>query len=256
MTDNTVFFDRGLPKWPQLMIVGDRVTESQAKEIIFRTDSFLHSVFGDRCSNNTGFEAQYRNRAKLNLERFHHTDLSFKSGNWSAITRIDELVKEWVGAIELAYIPSRFAASAFVFGPNGFCSPTGEIFHQYNVGKWPSVEDVYNDFVAIAEAFPYIKLKAALYDKEHSEDGPHRAVVCFEMENGKVTMSDAEWGQSLRDCASEEDDITAIFSHRLYDPMAEFGLPMEWYEEFASRICPIVVECVQQQAVEDERDVE
>ena len=30
-----------LPKWPQMIVTGKRVTVDQAKEIIFRTDSFL-----------------------------------------------------------------------------------------------------------------------------------------------------------------------------------------------------------------------
>lgn len=35
--------DRGLPKWPQMLVTGASVTKEQALEIIRRTDSFFSS---------------------------------------------------------------------------------------------------------------------------------------------------------------------------------------------------------------------
>ena len=37
---NTELFNKGLPKWPAIVVKGKPVTEDQAKEIIIRTDSF------------------------------------------------------------------------------------------------------------------------------------------------------------------------------------------------------------------------
>lgn len=48
-----------LPKWPQMIVTGKPVTIDQAKEIIFRTDSFLTSSDEFAGGNNREFNEWY-----------------------------------------------------------------------------------------------------------------------------------------------------------------------------------------------------
>jgi hypothetical protein len=41
--DNQYFFDKGLPKWPALLVKGESVTKEQAIEILIRTDDLEFS---------------------------------------------------------------------------------------------------------------------------------------------------------------------------------------------------------------------
>jgi hypothetical protein len=54
-----------LPKWPQLLIVGDPVTIEQAKDIIFRMDPFLTDTYHLSGGNDRIFNQQYRTQAGL-----------------------------------------------------------------------------------------------------------------------------------------------------------------------------------------------
>ena len=108
MNDMDIDFDKyDLPKWPQLMIVGDDVTIEQAKDIILKTDDFLTSCSEYSGGNATQFNDQYRKVSTLET----------LWGKWDLEI---ELRKE-LGCVNLGYIPSQYASSAFIYGPYGFC---------------------------------------------------------------------------------------------------------------------------------------
>ena len=50
-------FGKGLPKWPQMRIIGEPVSEELAKEIIIRTDTFFDSMHS---SNSHTFDKECR----------------------------------------------------------------------------------------------------------------------------------------------------------------------------------------------------
>ena len=50
-------FEKGLPKWPQMRIIGESVSEELAKEIIIRTDKFFDSMHS---SNSHKFDKECR----------------------------------------------------------------------------------------------------------------------------------------------------------------------------------------------------
>ena len=52
MNMNEHFFKRELPKWPGLLVIGDKVTPEQAMEILIRTDNLQLS------SNDRKFDQQ------------------------------------------------------------------------------------------------------------------------------------------------------------------------------------------------------
>jgi hypothetical protein len=230
--DKETGFNKGLPKWPQLIIVGQRVSQEQAKDIVFRTDSFLVDPCEYSGGNNRDFNEFYRKKANLESLNEIHTH-NGRSWNMPHYGKVDHF-REVLGFIPLQYVYNNWASSCFVGGPAGFCSPAGDIFFCHNVGKYPSVEDVFNDFEAIAKAFPFLDMKAALYDGEECEDDT-KFVVGFIIKNGQVSLTSTDMDLQNH---TVDSDLDAIIDARMADlsGMSELGLPTDWYEEFAERV--------------------
>ena len=211
-----------LPKWPQLMIVGNDVTVDQAKEIIFRTDDALYSP--EYKGNNKSFE-----RSMLRLLG-HEFLTQIGLGNTYFLKSETQRKMDLVG---LDYVVSNYAYSAFIGGPYGFCSPEGKIYFEDNVGKWPSAFDIYKDLVNLASSFPYLEFKSSLYNGESCEEGS-QCVVSFLVSGGEVNVKPGV-DFNLRDHMSSESK-TNIFLARLSNPKStELGLNEHWYFEFAQR---------------------
>jgi hypothetical protein len=181
-------FDKGLPKWPALIVVGKPVTEQQAMVINVMTDRFSF------CSNDREFEKQI------------HEVIYGVAASWSDLT--DELEKKYntkgfnetwdlkdkmiskYGPLDLTYLSNSRIVSSWIGGPHGWCNWDGTIgSSNYNIGKYPSVRDVYEDCVKIAEAFPFLEMKIQLMNQEASEDDkPLEAVVEYSIKDGIVEM--------------------------------------------------------------------
>ena len=194
------------------------VTLEQAKEIIFRTDTHLwNPVYG---GNNKNHERRYEEETKV---KEHFSNI------------IDQLnflqyLYDCVGVLNLEFIKSSYSYSAYIGGPTGFCSPSGKIFYNHNIGKWPSVEEVYNEFNLIADAFPFISLKATIYNQESCYSLYSIPVVHFIVENGIVTITEQSQGLDKYKTVNEkkfEEHISAMIN----DSSRELGLPHEWYDE-------------------------
>lgn len=231
-------FNLDLPKWPQLIIIGDKVSEDQAKEIIYRTDAFLHDIDGFG-GNDREFRKAYSEHSNLSSFKTpaNVDGREFERYHWDAYYKY----KEKVGFLDLEYVYNRFAASSFIYGPAGFCHPDGKIYFSHNVGKWPSVEDVYNDFVKIAQAFPFLNMQAALYSGEEwhdDEDGVKEFVVGFKISNGHVEMTFEDL--NLHEKLIPYDTNKAMEHIFSSDYSGERGLPRLWYSEFAKRSRSII----------------
>lgn len=220
-------FDKILPKWPQLVVIGEDVTTEQAKEIIFRTDEFLTTPFS-LGGNAREFNKEYRSLCGFD-------DVGGPDDKFTLSHHIDSAI----GVLHLRYLKNDWASCAFIGGPHGIVSPEGKVFFRDNVGKWPEVEDVYNDFVELADAFPFLNLKASLYDREDLEDGPHNVVVSFEVKDGKVEINEEDYG--LREQIGER-SIEDLFSDGLMigSPERGLGLPESWYYECAAKVRQVV----------------
>jgi hypothetical protein len=179
---------RGLPKWPALIVKGKPVTQEQAMEIIVRTDHFSF------CSNDKEFEKDiheliYGVRAdwlglndaikeKYRLKDFNET--------WEKQESLEAKYK----ILDLSYMSNHRILSSWIGGPHGWCDWNGYIgTNNYNIGKYPSVEEVYEDWKKIAKAFPYLELKSQLLNGETCEEGA-LPVVEFVVKNGKVKIAD------------------------------------------------------------------
>lgn len=227
MTELEKTYNVNLPKWPQMLISGSPVTPEQAKEIIFRTDAFLTDAYGYNGGNNIEFNEHYRNSSGLSM---------LDGGdNYAKKFDFNNYVKEKVGFIELNYVPSDFASSCFVGGPDGFCSPDGEIKFSNNVGKWPSAEVIYEDLVELAEAFPFLEMKCTLMDGESCEENT-KPVISFDVCNGVVCVTDSHLE---REDGPELFDTSRLLASLRGDLSGELGLPKEWYAEYITRLIPI-----------------
>ncbi len=212
-----------LPKWPQMRVVGDKVTQEQAKEIIFRTDRFLTESSKYAGGNNHNFNELYRKRSGL---------ASLDEQDWEA----DSVIREKLGVISTSYVDNSWASCAFIYGAHGWCDPQGRIFYQDNVGKWPSAEELIADWKAIAEAFPFLNLHAMFMSGEECEETEF--VFGIRVQNGTVEVYDKEDPEVTRKWSQMQADRGArVFMG------GENGLPTGWvFDEFAPKVKAAVVE--------------
>ena len=229
---NTNFFDIGLPKWPSLVVVGEKVTMSQASEILIRTDSL-----GFIC-NDKEWEADlngivYGIRAsEYGSDRSLHEQLKERHGFpnddkyypefWNVL---GSYTKRYA-PLELSYLRNDRIASSWIGGPHGWCSWNGDIgCSNYNIGKWPSVEEVYSDWVKIASEFPFLNLRSQLMNEEAEESKNIKPLIEFEIKNGKVEIYEPK--EILVEPAFGDDDMF----ERFHDPYRERGCPLSVVRE-------------------------
>lgn len=225
------FFNIGLPKWPALAVVGSPVTREQAMEIIIRTDSLYFSsndhafnselnslLFDIEVPSNSYDSVSDSIAAKLGIKR---------EGNWA---QIDEYKQPFLDALKplyLNYLQNNWIASSWIGGPHGWCNWNGDIgCRNYNIGKWPSIEDVYNEWKAIAKAFPFLDLKCQLMSHEAGpEDGIDKPVIEFRISDGLVRM--VKPSAPIAPTAFGSADMIARFSN----PFAERGCTIEMFKQ-------------------------
>lgn len=227
----TSILNRGLPKWPAVLITGKNVTVDQAKDIIFRTDY----VMSDCCSV----------RLPSRIEK----DCAHQMG-WDLFDEFDydsrEIWRQRMGMISLEYAANHWSSSSYVCGPHGWCNPDGTIhYNNHNWGKWPSLTEVLEDWTKIAAAFPFLELACTLYDKEHSEVGG-RPVATFLVADGKVSVVEPDvsyhaprygsWDDTTPD---DEDWLTTSVAHiksvMAGNTSALLGWSQDWYLEFCTK---------------------
>jgi len=222
-----------LPKWPQMLTAGKSVSIEQAKEIIRRTDSFFLHLSG-------GNDDDYNNKVfdLLNIpSESHDIQARLEMSDKTRFALLDKILKEqdeWrkqFGVIETHYVNNDWISTFYVCGPAGWCHPTGQIGHTHNVGKWPSPEEIAEDWHLIVSAFPFLETVSTLFDKEYCEEGANPVVTIF-VKDGNVTLMDADLKlheaypkPKLRYNGTEDDDILCA--------TMEHGVPFGWIEEWA-----------------------
>lgn len=228
----------GLPKWPQMIVTGKPVTVEQAKEIIFRTDRFMTDASEYSGGNARDFNAAYRTKAGLDLlmeERTYPEGHKYMSTDWEK----QERLYEKAGFISTGYVHNDWASCAFIFGPHGWCHPNGTIAFADNVGKWPSIEEVYQDWAAIAHAFPFLDINVTLMSGESCEDDTE-PVINFRVLDGEVTVREPDLSVHEGGRPAERDIEEAIKWIGMSG--GELGLPRQWYDDYAVRVRALVDE--------------
>lgn len=241
----------GLPKWPQMYVTGTPVTVAQAKDIIRRTDSFFTRGYG---GNNHQYNSLVRKLVGMPLdyhdrpyEKFPGDDapqevkdafFAKRRAENEEDRKVQEAFDRRWRPLRTSYVHNSWLSSSFIGGPYGWCHPDGEIGYVDNVGKWPSVEDVYKDWVVLAEAFPFLDIGITLYDGESCEDGT-RPLVSMRVKDGKATLVDpaaedvhASHKKATRRSDSLGSSVTEFMTN-FNNPRREQGIDDEWIYEWA-----------------------
>jgi uncharacterized ubiquitin-like protein YukD len=174
-----------LGKWAAMVVVGKNVTEDQAKEIIVRTSGLYFS------SNNHEFvQALYEHvfKKKFDEQKYHSTISDYYSNNQECI----KVMNKYGILRGVEHLKNHQIVSSFIGGPHGWCNWDGSILtNSYNIGKYPSENEIYKEWIIIAEAFPYLDLKCQLWDKECTEDN-NIPEVQYNIKNGMVATCEPE----------------------------------------------------------------
>lgn len=223
------YFNLHLPKWPKMKLTGIPVSIEQAKDIISRTDKFIIDMSKDAGGNN-------REWNKWANETLHFTKLIElqKFDTWYQYDLLKAHLQEKLNLVETWFVKNDWLSSNYVFGPNGWCSPTGKIAFNDTIGPNPSVRDIFDDFVNIAKAFPYTEMTATIYEEY---DDSIENIVTFVIKNGNVTMTD---DHDTHHFDVEFNDVDVIEFYR--DRSKEQGISNEWVIEFGNKFKPIIDE--------------
>jgi len=219
---NTEFFSINLPKWPGLLVKGQSVTEEQAMEILIRTDNFSFSC-NDRewikLLSKEVYDIEYDGwDLYQNIEKQKNLD-------WNGVFKYIETCNKKYSVIEeLYYLSNSRIASCWIGGPKGWCDWKGKIFTaNYNIGKWPSIEEVYNEWCIIAKEFPFLDLRAQLLNGETCEETSIKPLIEFIIKDGKVEM--------IEPIDQLLDTIDVDYSDRWSNPFAERGCTFEQFKK-------------------------
>lgn len=231
------FFNIGLPKWPALAVVGKAVTPKQAYEILIRTDNLYFSSNDrefDKQLNETLFDIEIPKAGydtandaiavKLGLDIKDSSGLSDK---WQRIEEYKQPFLDAIKPVSLSYLANHRIVSSWIGGPHGWCDWQGNIgCRNYNIGKYPSVQEVYEEWKAIAEAFPFLELTCQLMSHEAGpEDGIDKPLVEYRVSNGRVIMVNPK--APITNTAFGSGDMFERFSN----PFAERGCSIELFKQ-------------------------
>lgn len=171
-------FKIDLPKWAQCVINGEKITEEQALEIIRRTDTFFYGYGG----NDHTFNARVRKICKLPSFDDYKSDDFYN--DWNIYQKAKEEFEEKWQLVNTDYIKNSWISCSWIGGYHGWCHPDGTIAFCNNIGKYATVEEVYNDLLILGKNFPFLNLTCTLMDGE--EDCCKESLVTMSLKNGKV----------------------------------------------------------------------
>lgn len=214
-----------LPKWPQMYTTGKPVTVDQAKEIIRRTDTFFTGYGGNDHEFVSRAKAMFKFVEYVDLERYSYEEYRAYIDTWLA---------KWQ-YVETGYVHNSWISCAFVGGPHGWMSPTGEIGFTDNVGKWPSADTILSDWSLLAAAWPFLDVGVTLMSGEDCE-ADKKPVISFQVKDGAVTVflpgeTNVHEGHPV---PHHRDDSAAMLSVILLSPaQREHGISPAWLADWA-----------------------
>jgi len=223
-----------LPKWPAMAVWGAPVTVDQAKDIILRTDSFLTSIGPYSGGNNKLWGAWARTTLG-----FQHLAVDEAPGNWHRQGAVQQKLRAALGFVETEYVHNTWAASSYVYGPYGWCHPSGTIWYEDNIGKYPSAREVFEEWQALAKAFPYLDLTVTLFSGESADDESN-PVVSFRVQEGHVAILDFPIVPSQRSVPVR--DTHALLRELVTNRSREQGLADQWIVDYSEVIRPLVAQ--------------
>lgn len=177
-----------LTKWPRLIVTGEPVTPEQANDILIRTNEWTYFSTNDR-----GWESQVERAAHELLGRPVQPgrfDDEAAAGRGDAFREHWAALRQWCDdtrILELRYLNNEQIMSPWIGGPHGWCDWDGWIgCSTYNIGKWPTVEEVAEDWSRIAHEWPFLDLHAQLV----TDEGDGHVAAQWRVASGSAVMVD------------------------------------------------------------------
>jgi hypothetical protein len=213
---------RDLTKWPRLLVAGEAVTREQANEILIRTDDWWLST------NDHAWEvAVYALAADYGRPRQPE-----RNAESAACGDFSKALRDWearLGILNLHYLDNARIASSWIGGPHGWCDWDGRIgCSNYNIGKWPTVEEVTEDWQAMAAAFPYLSLHAQLI----TDEGEGEVAATWAVRDGKAAL--VEPVERIVD--AKPDDVEGMVFGLMFNAGRERGVSLERLREALAQV--------------------
>jgi hypothetical protein len=226
-----------LPKWPQMIVRGLSVTQEQAKEVIRRTDkSFGPFEIGNLYSK---FPARICEKIGHPVEEAGDIGVLYQYDRWL------DWSQKW-GYIQCDFVYNNWIEKYCVHGPAGWMNPDGKIQYGFNVGKWPSIDCLLQEWKVLAKEFPFINLFVILMSGEYCEDGTV-PVVGIRVKDGSARLfdpADVDWSNfDIFGSPISEDQL----DDNIYRLMDQGGrskadevpgwcaIPLEWFDEWGEK---------------------
>lgn len=226
--------DIELPKWPAMAVVGKPVTKEQAEDILIRTDcnfpDFTHA------GNNRRTAKEFNEVFGIPMEDL--VDLSEKDQNerWKEMMgRVNKAqeISERYKKLRLYYLSNDRIISAYIGGPRGWCDWSGNIYStNFNIGKWPSIGQVKDEWETILKAFPFLDLKCQLFNGETSEENL-QPVVEYVVRKGKVEVVEPK--EAIAHPSPTDLGLFIARVHNAIRDYGEQGIQLEEFKEVMKR---------------------
>ncbi|MGW4731774.1 hypothetical protein ACWEQC_21870 [Streptomyces shenzhenensis] len=201
-----------LTKWPRLLVTGEPITPEQADEVLIRTANPWLLQVNDRAWNAT-------------VARVFDLDATEYGHATAESTRA---AVERYGFLDLTLIYNSRIGSSWIGGPHGWCDWDGRIgCSNYNIGKWPDVEDVTEDWELIARTFPYLDLTAQLV----TDEGAGHVAAQWRVKDGTAELRAP--GEQLAEL-TELGELGDLFDRLLAG--GERGVPEDRLRAAAARV--------------------
>lgn len=159
--------------WVQCFTIGKKVSQKEAMEVLGKLDS----AFIETHSNDIDW--QKKRDSLLGQDKL----ISYSAD-------IKEIYKEKFPNYEhifLNYFSTEMGDSHFVRGPNGWMHPRGCIWNTFNIGKYPTLDEILSDLVHIANEFPFIEMVVVMMN-DALEEPNRRPKIGISVNKGKVTL--------------------------------------------------------------------
>ena len=148
------------PKWPKLLMVGETVKPEQAMEILIRTNHWymLEHNYNQDIIGET-------------IKKFYTKTLAPEDQIGTNEIDGEDLVKK-LDVLELNYLENARIQSSWIGGLKGWMNWDGTLFtNNYNIGKWPTEDELIYDIKTVINAFPYLNFELQLVREEYNDDG-------------------------------------------------------------------------------------
>lgn len=196
-----------LTKWPRLLVTGEPVTREQANEVLIRTNN-RYLATNDRAWLRQVYEVY---------------GIPYRDHGDRVDRQAEDLVHDRLGVMPLRYLMNERVTSSRLCGPHGWCDWDGTIgCANYNIGKWPEVNEVTADLVLVATTFPYLTMHVQLV----TDEGDGEVAATWAVRRGKAAL--VEPAGLLRPVAELDVGDTLAW---LYRPGRERGVSLDRLRE-------------------------